>query len=124
MGETVDWCAVNEIQSITAQQVAEAAKQGDLLAREVFTLSASYLGKGLSIVIDLFNPEVIVIGSIYARNEELMKPVMMKVIEKEALPHAGKVCEIKPAKLGEQIGDFASLSVAVNLLQKKKSFHV
>ena len=116
MGETVQWCSADQVESITAQQVAEAAILGDSLAREIFTISASYLGKGLSIVIDLFNPEVIVIGSIYARNEAMMKPIMMKVIEKEALSHARRVCTIKSAELGEQIGDYAALSVAANLI--------
>lgn len=124
MGEIVQWCAVSEIENITAHQVAEAANQGDLLAREIFAISASYLGKGLSIVIDLFNPEVIVIGSIYTRNEAMMKPIMMRIIQNEALSHARRVCKIKPAELGEQIGDFAALSVATDLIQTRKSYNV
>ena len=39
-------------------------------------------------VIDLLNPEVIVIGSIYVRNRELMEPFVLQEIEREALSHA------------------------------------
>jgi glucokinase len=41
------------------------------LALSVFETSAFYLGRGLALLIDLLNPEVIVIGSIYARAEPL-----------------------------------------------------
>lgn len=115
MGRKVDWCPDGNLSSITARTVAEAARRGDALAREVYSVSARYLGKGLSIVIDILNPELIVIGSIYARNEDLLKPLMEEVLSKEALPLANKVCRVVPAALGESIGDYAALSVAANI---------
>lgn len=115
MGGTVEWCPDGDLDKITAKKVAEAAKTGDALAVEVYRTSAVYLGRGLSILIDIINPEVIVIGSVYARNEDLFKDEMWKVIAKEALPPATRVCRIVPAALGESIGDFAALSVAANI---------
>lgn len=115
MGRKVDWCPDRNLSSITARTVAEAARRGDALAMEVYSVSARYLGKGLSIVIDILNPELIVIGSIYARNEDLLKPLMEEVLSKEALPLANKVCRVVPAALGESIGDYAALSVAANI---------
>ena len=114
----VSWCAAHEIESLTAKKVAEAAQAGDPLAIEIFNTSATYLGKGLSILIDMLNPEMIVIGSVYARNEELMKPVMQAAIEKEALPGATSVCVVKAAALGEQIGDYAALSIAADYIDQ------
>ena len=111
-GKNVTWCAKEDIPSLTAQKVAEEAHKGDELALSIFRTSSEYLGMGLSMVIDILNPEVIVIGSIYARNEEMMKPIMDEVLQREALSGAYKVCRVVPAALGEQIGDFASLSVA------------
>ena len=82
---------------------------------EVYRISARQLGKGLSIIIDILNPEKIVIGSIYARNEDIFKPLMEEILEKEALPLANKVCRIVPAELGESIGDYAALSIAADI---------
>lgn len=110
-GEQVSWCTWQELDQVTAQKVAEEAIKGDELARSVYETSAIYLGKGLSIVIDLLNPEVIVVGGIYSRNREMMEPVMQKVIDREALSNANRVCSIKPAALGERIGDYAALSI-------------
>lgn len=115
MGEKVSWCPDGDVERITARIVAEAAQEGDALASEIFNISSSFLGTGLSILIDIINPEVIVIGSIYARNESLMKPVMERIISREALPLAAKVCRIVPAGLGESIGDYAALSVGANI---------
>ncbi|MBK5202726.1 MAG: ROK family protein [Prolixibacteraceae bacterium] len=116
MGESVEWCPEGKMESITTKEVAEAANLGDKFAKSIFDLSSSYLGKGLAMIIDILNPEMIVIGSIYTRNEKLIRPIMIKTIEKEALLLARNVCTIKPAELGEQIGDYAALSVAVNII--------
>lgn len=115
MGQSVSWCPDGDIEKINARIVADAARAGDPLAKEIYDISSRHLGAGLSILIDIINPEVIVIGSIYARNEDMMKPVMDSVISREALPLASKVCRIVPAALGEAIGDYAALSVGANI---------
>ena len=66
----------------------------------------------MSIFIDLINPEVIAIGSIFARSTDIILPHAKKVIEKETLIHARKVCRVVPAALGEKIGDLEALSIA------------
>ncbi len=116
MGQQVPWCPDGDLEKITAKTVAQAARSGDPLACEIYRISARQLGKGLSIIIDILNPEKIVIGSIYARNEDIFKPLMEEVIEKEALPLAREVCEVVPAALGESIGDYAALSIAADIM--------
>lgn len=113
-GERVGFCPSEElIGDITARSVFEAAKAGDPVANEIVGISSTYLGKGLAILIDILNPECIVIGSIYTRNEELIKPYIDRVLKSEAIPASSRVCQIKPAALGEQIGDYAALCVAL-----------
>ena len=114
-GENVSFCPSEDmIGDITAKTVFEAAITGDPVASEIVLISASYLGKGLAILIDILNPECIVIGSIYARNEECLKPLIEKILEREAIPAARKVCKVVPAALGDSIGDYAALCVALN----------
>lgn len=100
-------------ENLSAKDVATAALGGDETAKEIIKLSAAFLGKGLAILIDILNPECIVIGSIYARNENLFKPHMEQILKKETIPAALDVCTIKPAALGDSIGDYAALCVAV-----------
>jgi glucokinase len=117
MGESISFCkSAEDLNSINAQVVAEAAMHGDELALQIYRISGQFLGKGLSVLIDILNPEMIVIGSIFARSRQLLEPYAMEVIGKEALFHSSSVCRIVPARLGEDLGDYAALSVASNLL--------
>jgi glucokinase len=110
----VNFCPSHElVQDIDAKMVALAASAGDRVANEIIGISAGYLGQALSTLIDILNPECIVIGSIYARNEMLFKPLIEKVLQEETIPASLEVCRIIPAGLGESIGDFAALCVAI-----------
>lgn len=102
-----------EIEALTTKKVAEFAFSGDEAAKKIFHESARRLGQGLAIIIDILNPEAIVIGSVYARSEALFAEGMYDVLEKEALRESLSVCKILPAKLGESIGDIAALCVAM-----------
>ena len=67
----------------------------------------------LALLIDILNPQRIVIGSIFGRCEALLRPAMEEALAAEALPAAAHVCEIVPAGLGEQIGDYAAIATAI-----------
>jgi glucokinase len=119
-GERVAFCASPaELDSISARDVGEAAEAGDALAVEILATSGHYLGRGLAMIIDIINPQRIVIGSIFARCRRFLQPAMDREIAREALPAAARVCGIVPAELGEKIGDYACLSVAVEGLARK-----
>ncbi|ALS27095.1 ROK family transcriptional regulator [Paenibacillus sp. 32O-W] len=119
---TVEWLAAGKrtllaadrgaAAGITAKAVGEAAQAGDELALAVMRTVGRQLGRGLAVLVDVLNPERIVIGSIYARQRELLEPVVMEELRREALAVSLQACEIVPAGLGEQVGDAASLSVA------------
>jgi glucokinase len=100
------------IGAITAKDVAAAADAGDQLAIAILERSGEYLGRGLAVLIDLLNPEAIVIGSIFARCERFLRPAAERVVAREALPASARRCRILAAGLGESIGDYAALLVA------------
>ena len=103
-----------EKEELTARLVAELAREGDRDAISIFEECAERLGEGLSVIVDILNPDRIVIGSIYERCEELLAPKMNEVLSKEALLPALSVCRVVPAALGDRIGDVAALSVAID----------
>lgn len=102
------------LSDITAKTVADAARAGDETALDVYRTCGGYLGKGLSIVIDLLNPELIVIGSVFARSQDLLWEAARQEIEKEALTQSAGCCRVVPAALGEQIGDYAAVAAALS----------
>lgn len=113
MGYAVSFCkSLDELPLLNAKTVADAAANGDELAKEIYRLCGFYLGRGLSLLIDILNPQIIILGSIFARSSNLLKTTMHKVISKEALKDSYADCKIVPAALGEAIGDYAALSLA------------
>lgn len=114
--EKVSFCPSMELaEKLTAKDICIAALKGDPVAVDILRISAKYLGLGISILIDILNPERIIIGSIFARCREIFQPVVEAVIGQEALEASARNCRILPAGLGEQIGDYAALAVAMGL---------
>jgi glucokinase len=99
---------------ITAKGVFEACEAGDDLAREIVDQVGTKLGEGLAILIDILNPECIVIGSIFERSGHLLIPAMQSALEREAIPSAHSVCRIVPAALGDSLGDVAAIATISN----------
>ena len=98
--------------NLTTEKIAAAAKAGDPFAREIFAISGRYLGKALAILLDILNPQVIIIGSIFVRCEKYLRPTMEAELQEEALLQTRTVCKIVPAQLGERIGDLAAHAIA------------
>ncbi len=113
-----DFCpTADALTTITTERVAQAAQAGDALALQIFEIVARELGRGLAILVDVLNPQRIIIGSIYGRQRELLESITLQTLQSEALPQALAVCEVFPAGLGESVGDLASLSVALDVLE-------
>jgi glucokinase len=103
---------------ITAKELFERVRLGDADAVEVFRESAEKLATILAFTIDILNPEVIALGGIFMRNADLFMPIIEPILEEEALVLARKVCKITAAELGENIGDYAALAVAIGSQSK------
>ena len=99
-------------EGVTTKAVAQAAYAGDETAIEVFERCGEKLGEGLSVLVDVINPEAIVIGSVFTRCEDLLRPAMERVMARECLSASLAAVRVLPAKLGEAIGDYASLCAA------------
>lgn len=89
---------------ITPYIVSEAAKQGDPVAQRIFTKTGEYIGFGLVSVINLLNPEKVIIGGGVAGAGDILFDPIRKVIKERAMKVAGSAVEIVPAKLGNNAG--------------------
>ena len=100
--------------TLSGKEICRLANSGDRKALNVISVSSKYLGHGIAILLDILNPEMIIIGSIFTRDEPLFRKGMEEVIRQEALPGAVANCRIVAAGLGESLGDLAALGVAIN----------
>ena len=102
--------------TLTAKDIAEAAQAGDKLASRVISISGRRLGQTIAILIDVLNPQRIVLGGLARRFGSMLLDPMRKVVKREALPQALRDCEIVPSALEDQIGDVAALCVAMGFV--------
>jgi glucokinase len=101
--------------ALTARDVGRAAQAGDAVALSILRSSGERLGQALAMLVDVLNPQRIVLGGLAWRMGESLLGPMRRVLAREALPQTLRACEIVPAALGEQIGDVAALCVAMGL---------
>ncbi len=99
-----------------ARLLAEYARAGDPDALAFFRVIGLMLGRGLAQLTDVLNPEVIVIGSIFVRCEDLLRPAMEEELRKEAILRSTRSLRILPAATGESLGDLASVMAALYAL--------
>lgn len=89
---------------ITPYMVAKAAEEGDPVAKRIFEIVGEYIGIGLTSVINLLNPERVIIGGGVAESGELLLGPIRKTIKERAMVVAGNAVEIVPAQLSNSAG--------------------
>ncbi len=120
-GISLPYCRCeDDLNNINARVLAEYALQGEPVACEVYRVCGEMLGRGLAIIIDIINPEIVVIGSIFERSEGLLREHMERTLREEAIMQSLEVCRIVPAVLRDSIGDYAAITVAIEGLKNSE----
>ena len=111
----------DKFDGLTARAIAAELRNGDPVARRIVALSGSRLGEALAILVDVLNPEKIVLGGLALRFGEELIASARASLRREALANAVRICEVVPAELGERIGDVAALCVAMEVAPTRVS---
>ena len=97
-----------DLRQITAQTVYQAAHDGDDLALEVVNDTAKFLGAGLANLLNVFNPEVVVVcGGVTLAGDHLFVPLRREVARRAFKP-AVNVCRIVPGELAGTAGVYGA----------------
>jgi len=113
--------AGGDLRALTAEHVFNAANDGDELALEVVRATARYLGAGVANLINIFNPEVVVIcGGVTQAGDRLFGPLRQEVARRAFKP-AVAACRIVP---GELTGTAGVYGAAAAFLQLSGDGHV
>ena len=101
------------IEKITGETVHTAADTGDELAREVIDQAAFYLGVGVVNLVNIFNPEMVVIGGSMADMGDLLLQPVRRMVAESAFPIYAQTVQIMPAQLGNDAGLFGAAIFAL-----------
>ena len=109
--------AENDWHLLTPKDIAEAAAGGDAVAIETFEETGYYVGLGVASIVNLLNPEMVVIGGGVAQAGELI----LDPIRRSALANGVRTmvesCPIVPAELGDDAGIFGGASLVLDALE-------
>jgi glucokinase len=102
--------------AVTAREVVEAAAAGDPLAAEIWDETTAILGSAMANILDVFNPELIVLGGGVTRaGDQLLRPVREQGLA-QAMGPAARTGDIVLAELGEQLGVIGAAAIAFERL--------
>jgi len=99
------------LETLTARHVVEAAHAGDALARAVLEEAGSYMGIGLANIVQILNPERIILGTIAVHAGPLILEPIRRSLQVHAWQRALSVCTVVPAELGDRAQDLAAVAL-------------
>ncbi len=104
---------VKSLKDVTGETVTQAAFFGDVLSLEILREAGRYLGIGLAVVMNILNPEMIVLGGgVMKAGRNIWKP-MMASARKEAWPAAFKACRVLKTALGVHVGNLGAAALVL-----------
>lgn len=98
---------------ITGETVWEAIQQGDALARQVWDETMEILGTGITNVIHIFNPSLVVLGGGITNFGDLLFEPLRRIAQERVMGPLAQVVQIVPAQLGGQVGVLGAAAVAL-----------
>jgi glucokinase len=100
-------------ESLTAAEVARAAREGDAASREIFARAAAYVGTGVTNLVNLLNPAMVIIGGGVAKAGDLLLAPVRRIVLDEAFERPAAAVQIVPAALGDASGAIGAAAVAI-----------
>ena len=104
--------ALTQTEPVTAKAVYDAGIAGDELAREVYRRVGAYLGMGLGGLVNVLNPEMIVIASGVADGWDLFIGPLQAEIKARTFPEPGRRVQLVPAACGDDAGRLGAAYIA------------
>ncbi|MEW6285105.1 MAG: ROK family transcriptional regulator [Chloroflexota bacterium] len=103
------------VESITAREVAEAARRGDLYAQEIIHRAGTYIGIAIAGLINLFNPSVVIIGGGVAEVGDMLTTPIRQAVRERAMRASEQGVRITTAMLGRRSVLIGAIVQAVNV---------
>lgn len=93
-----------KVSEVTAKVVAQAAKEGDLLAHSIFKEAGFYIGLGIVNLLHILNPELIIIGGGVSKAGDLLFDPIKETVKARAMLSYQEGLRIVPAALRDDVG--------------------
>jgi predicted NBD/HSP70 family sugar kinase len=127
-GQRTQLTSIQPVDSITARDVAAAARRGDLLAQQILARAGMYIGIAIAGLVNMFNPGMVIIGGGVAQTGDILLEPMRQTVQRRSLPAATRVARITTAMLGRRSSSMGAviqaLTVALHQVADRKEVMV
>ena len=113
--------AGGNIDQITTKSLADAVRAGDKFAAAEWDAFMEHLAHGMSNIIMILNPEVIVLGTIAIHEGDLVLKPLREKMRRYTGEWPLNSCKIVPSKLGVEIGELAALAVGIASMDSSRA---
>ncbi len=102
------------VEEIKLQDIIDAAQNDDMLCIELIANVGEKIGKGLAVLINIFNPELVILGGTLAQTEDIIRLPIKSALNKYSLSLVNNDTKLKMSKLGEKAGVMGGSLIARN----------
>jgi glucokinase-like ROK family protein len=106
---------VQDVESITAKDVAQAARLGDFLSQQILADAGRYLGIAIASLVNLINPSIVVVGGGVAHMGDLLLEPIRQTLRERSLRSAAEAVRVTTALLGRRSTSMGAVLQALNL---------
>lgn len=102
-------------ENVTAKVVAEAAQNGDAVASRIILEAATYLGAGMVNLVNIFNPDMIIVGGGMSKMGDMLLGPARQVVAERAFQLPAQRVRIVPSRLGDSAALLGAVAFALGL---------
>ncbi len=109
----LDACQGN-FDNITFEIVVKFALEGDSVCRQAIEDVAAYLGAGIADLVNVFNPELVVIGGAFILGKDILQPIIEKTIFSNALQPSTDSLRLAFSERGADACAFGAVAIVLD----------
>jgi len=110
--------SLRELPEVRAEHVSAAAQAGDPLAREIWDETTAVLGQGITDLVNVFEPHIVVLGGGVTRSGSALLDPVAEIVHRDAMPPAA-AARIVLAGLGDEVCVVGAAALAFDLVRER-----
>ncbi len=104
----------DQLQEPAIEAVFDAARAGDPAVQAMLDRHARYMGIGLATLVNTLSPELIILGGMFAKGEDVLFPVVQQTLRETAFANLGENITLRKPTFGVQAGVVGAAALALN----------
>jgi len=108
----------NKLVDLQLQDIIDAALKEDMLVMETLSEMGEKLGKALAVLINIFNPELVILGGIVSETGDFLRLPIRSALNKYSLGLVNTDTQLKVSKLGSRAGVMGGCLIARGMVLK------